>query len=147
MTTPVLIVTMGERTLRFSEPRLLRVGRSVDADVVLTAASASRHHAELRPFHDGWMLVDAGSHYGTSVDGVKIREHRVGQPALVQCGPEADGSSFTVALEDVGQPSGVITRERQRSFSPPTEISSAPPPVDVPVAPESPIWPTSIGHD
>ncbi len=97
MTT--LIIEVDGRTLRFDSAQTIRVGRSIDADVVLTAGSVSRQHAELRPVGGGWLLVDAGSQYGTFVDGARVAEQRVATGVTVQCGPESRGSSFTVAAE------------------------------------------------
>lgn len=94
-----LIIEVEGRTLRFDSARVIRIGRSIEADVVLTAGSVSRQHAELRPVGDGWALVDTGSQYGTFVDGDRVREHRVTGRSSVQCGAEARGSSFTVTPE------------------------------------------------
>ena len=68
-----LLIEVEGRALRFDSARLIRIGRSIEADIVLTAGSVSRQHAELRPVDDGWVLVDSGSQYGTFVSG-----HRVG---------------------------------------------------------------------
>lgn len=103
MTT--LLVKVEGRALRFDPDRLeagrpVRVGRSIEADVVLTAGSVSRTHAELRPTDDGgWVLVDNGSQFGTFVGADRVREHRVSGPLTVQCGPDARGSSFEVVPE------------------------------------------------
>ncbi|WP_370247211.1 FHA domain-containing protein [Nocardioides sp.] len=91
-----LSVTVDGRTLEFDGTRPLRVGRSIDADVLLTAGSVSRLHAELRPTPAGWVVVDAGSQYGTFVAGVRISEHLVAGPTTVQCGPEVAGSTVTL---------------------------------------------------
>ena len=36
---------------------------------------ASRHHAEIRPAGDGFLLVDLGSMNGTQVNGAVVGEH------------------------------------------------------------------------
>lgn len=97
---PMLIEVDG-RALRFDAPRLLRIGRSIEADVVLAAGSVSRQHAELRPVEDGWVLVDSASQYGTFVDGQRITELRVTGPLVVQCGPPAPGSSLRITPDQV----------------------------------------------
>jgi pSer/pThr/pTyr-binding forkhead associated (FHA) protein len=46
------------------------VGRSRDSDVVLTDASVSRRHAEIRQTRDGgWAIVDLNSTNGVKVNG------------------------------------------------------------------------------
>src|SRR5690349_15477910 len=85
---PTLLVKVEGRTLRFDSFRLIRIGRSIEADVVLSPGSVSRQHAELRPVPGGWMLVDASSQYGTFVDGRRVNELRITGPVTVQCGPE-----------------------------------------------------------
>lgn len=117
---PLLIEVEG-RTLRFDGSRPIRVGRSIEADVVLTAGSVSRHHAELRPVGDGWVLVDAGSQYGMFVDGVRVGEHRLTGRVTVQCGPESLGSSFTVVTEV--SPSGA----HPLAYPPPAPVPPVPP--------------------
>ena len=96
-----LLIEVDGRALRFDVPRLLRIGRSIEADVVLAAGSVSRQHAELRPVEDGWVVVDSGSQYGTYVDGRRISEHRVTGPVTIQCGPPAPGSSLKITPDEV----------------------------------------------
>lgn len=142
-----LIIEVDGRTLRFDSARVIRVGRSIDADVVLTAGSVSRQHAELRPVAGGWVLVDSGSQYGTFVDGTRVREQRVAAGATVQCGPESRGSSFTVAAEiSTGErdlPPGVAPAVAPAAVPPPVAQQSAPPlgPPAGPAAPAQPSYP------
>jgi pSer/pThr/pTyr-binding forkhead associated (FHA) protein len=53
----------------------LRIGRLPDCRISLSDPQVSRHHAEVRPAHDGYEVVDLGSTNGTLVNGVVIREH------------------------------------------------------------------------
>ena len=48
------------------------IGRSPDADVVLSSTDVSRRHAEIVPDEAGWVLVDLGSTNGTLVNGRKL---------------------------------------------------------------------------
>jgi putative serine protease PepD len=96
-----LLIEVDGRALRFDAPRLLRIGRSIEADVVLAAGSVSRSHAELRPVEGGWVLVDSGSQYGTYIDGRRVTEHPVTGPVTVQCGPPAAGSSLRIIPDSV----------------------------------------------
>jgi hypothetical protein len=50
------------------------IGRSRDCDIVLEDAGASRRHAEIRPYADGWELQDLGSTNGVRVNGRAIRD-------------------------------------------------------------------------
>jgi putative serine protease PepD len=125
-----LLIEVDGRALRFDVPRLLRIGRSIEADVVLAAGSVSRHHAELRPVEDGWVLVDSESQYGTYVDGRRVTEHRVTGPVTIQCGPPAPGSSLKVTPD--------VVRPAPEPESAPVSVPSAPPP-----APDRPPGQTS----
>ena len=129
MLTPMqaLLVQVEGRVLRFDVPKLIRIGRFIEADVVLSAGSVSRQHAEIRAVDDGWVLVDAGSQYGTFVDGVRITERRITGEITVQCGPE---STSTL----------IITPEQQAS---PELVGPSAPPAAVPppYVPATPLRP------
>ena len=116
-----LLVEVDGRVLRLDAARTYRVGRSIDADVVLSAMSVSRVHAELRPGPSGWVLADAGSAGGTYVNGSRVTELPVSGRLEVQCGPPAPGSTL------------VITPEEQAAAD--LAKSSAPAPAPPPPAP------------
>ncbi|MEO9323130.1 trypsin-like peptidase domain-containing protein [Nocardioides sp. C4-1] len=99
-----LTVRLDGRVLHFDGSRPVRVGRALEADVVLTALSVSRSHAELRPDGDGWVLVDAGSQFGTFTGRDRVRVHRLDGAVDVQCGPETVGSTFTAEPIAPGRP-------------------------------------------
>ncbi len=127
-----LLIEVDGRALRFDAPRLLRIGRSIEADVVLAAGSVSRQHAELRPVENGWVLVDSGSQYGTYVDGRRVTEHRITGQVTVQCGPPAAGSTLRITPDPVVSapaPAPVSAPMPVPVPAPPSEpVSSAPPP-------------------
>jgi pSer/pThr/pTyr-binding forkhead associated (FHA) protein len=52
---------------------------------VLSDPSVSRRHAELRPVHGGYDLVDLGSSNGTRVGDDEVERHRL-----------ADGDAITI---------------------------------------------------
>ncbi len=91
-----LRIVVDGRTILVDLPRLLRIGRAVESDVLLAGDSVSRVHAELRPAGGGWVLVDVSSAHGTFVDGERVRELRLTRETTVRCGPEGSGSVFTV---------------------------------------------------
>jgi hypothetical protein len=51
----------------------IRLGRERDCHVVVEDPSVSRHHADLVPSPEGWVLRDLGSSNGTTVNGVRIQ--------------------------------------------------------------------------
>jgi hypothetical protein len=68
-----LVLPDGRRVQLTQEPAM--IGRLPDCAVALSDPQVSRHHAEIRPDHDGWRVVDLGSMNGTLVNGVRITEH------------------------------------------------------------------------
>ncbi|MEI7058341.1 FHA domain-containing protein [Nocardioides sp. CCNWLW239] len=95
-----LRVDVSGRALSFPPDKIVRIGRSIDADVVLSSSSVSRAHAELRPDPSGWKLVDVGSAGGTYVAGARVTEMVLTGATDVQLGPAADGSTIKVTLDD-----------------------------------------------
>jgi hypothetical protein len=68
-----LVLPDGRRLALSTEP--VRIGRLPDCLISLSDPQVSRHHAEVRPGHDGYEVVDLGSTNGTLVNGVVIKEH------------------------------------------------------------------------
>ncbi len=62
------------------------IGRSADRGITIDDPKASRRHAEIRRLHDGFLLVDAGSANGTSVNGVLVSEHRLADSDRISIG-------------------------------------------------------------
>lgn len=50
----------------------LRIGREQDNDVALDDVEASRHHAHVQRFAEGWSVTDLGSANGTLLDGAPV---------------------------------------------------------------------------
>ncbi|TQK70239.1 trypsin-like peptidase domain-containing protein [Nocardioides sp. SLBN-35] len=91
-----LVVEVDGRVLRLEGKPVYRIGRAIEADVVLTAGSVSRQHAELQATDYGWVLVDSGSQFGTYVDDERITDYPVERRITVRCGPPAPGSSLAI---------------------------------------------------
>ncbi len=65
----------------FDKEPVIRIGRSVNNDVILYSAVVSRHHVELRQTPDGWEIHNIGIN-GTFLAGQRI-EKRVVNDGLV----------------------------------------------------------------
>jgi len=116
-----LVVEVDGRVLRLEGSSVIRIGRAIDAEVVLTAGSVSRQHAELRPVDGQWVLVDTGSQFGTYVNGVRVVEHTITGRTLVRCGPVAAGSELAIT------PASMATEDEKAAVQAP-----APPPPPAP---------------
>ena len=56
---------------------VVTVGRQSDCTIVLADPNVSRHHAEVRPSGEGFVVVDLGSTNGTRVNEARITEHQL----------------------------------------------------------------------
>ncbi|MFT4082449.1 MAG: trypsin-like peptidase domain-containing protein [Nocardioides sp.] len=132
-----LRIEVDGRALSFPDGSVVRIGRSIDADVVLSAPSVSRAHAELRPTPTGWVLADAGSAGGTFVAGVPVRQLALAGTVDIQCGPPAPGSTLRVQV--LAQP---VAAPAPASPPSPAPVPIQMPPVQMPPAPTaSASWP------
>ncbi|MFD9124404.1 FHA domain-containing protein [Kitasatospora sp. NPDC059571] len=67
--------------------RVVRIGRSLENDLVVEDLSVSRRHAELRARPDGrYEIADVGSHNGTYLNGQPILQALVGPGDLIGIG-------------------------------------------------------------
>ncbi|MFF4650155.1 FHA domain-containing protein [Streptomyces sp. NPDC001380] len=67
--------------------RTVRIGRSLDNDLVVSDLGVSRHHAELRQLADGrYEIVDLDSHNGTYVNGQPVQRHVMGPEDILGVG-------------------------------------------------------------
>ena len=73
------------RRVRVSPP-LFRLGRAPDNDLVLEDGSVSRYHATIETIGDRYRLVDLGSHNGTRVGQVPVREHALRDDDVIHLG-------------------------------------------------------------
>lgn len=67
----------------FEPDTTIRVGRSMDNDVVLYSAVVSRRHLEIRPLGSQWELVNIGAN-GTYVNGKKIDKVPIADGMIVR---------------------------------------------------------------
>lgn len=69
------------------------IGRSPDSTVPIEDARVSRHHAEVKPAPEGFLLRDVGSMNGTRVNGIAVKEQLLGD------GDEIGVGSTTIRFE------------------------------------------------
>lgn len=135
-----LVVEVDGRVLRLEGSSVIRIGRAIDAEIVLTAGSVSRQHAELRPVDGLWVLVDAGSQFGTYVNGVRVAEHTIRERTVVRCGPVATGSELTIT------PAEQVTGGAGQAPSAPLPPPPPPPPPAPAESFDSPTMPPAAGE-
>ncbi len=64
---------------------LIKIGRLLDNDVVITDNLVSRHHAEIRYKDEKFMLYDMGSTSGTFLNNKKIEKNEIFSGDMIQC--------------------------------------------------------------
>jgi len=87
--------------LKNSEP--VSIGRSSRNSMVLADLSLSRHHAEILPDSDGWILQDAGSRNGTFLNG-----HRLQAPERLKPGDRIDLGGCHLEYREKGESTGRV---------------------------------------
>lgn len=134
-----LVVEVDGRVLRLEGNTVIRIGRAIDAEVVLTAGSVSRQHAELRPVDGEWVLVDTGSQFGTYVNGVRIVEHTIRGRTEVRCGPVTTGSELTITPESMAARDESVVVHAPAPPPPPAPAESFDEPTMPPAPGERPV--------
>ncbi|WP_425348251.1 FHA domain-containing protein [Streptomyces palmae] len=67
--------------------RVMRIGRALENDLVVSDLQVSRHHAEFHVLPDGrFEIRDLGSHNGTYVNGQPVRQQVIGPQDIVGVG-------------------------------------------------------------
>lgn len=75
---PIAGPSLGAITLTPAAGRPLTIGRLESCDLILPADAekVSRTHARLIPSPDGWRIADAGSRWGTFLNGIRLEDSR-----------------------------------------------------------------------
>ena len=134
-----LVVEVDGRVLRLEGKPGYRIGRAIEADVVLTAGSVSRQHAEIqRSANGGWVLVDKGSQFGTYVDDERITEHPLEQRTTVRCGPPTPGATLTIVPAEQYDDSATPVAPAPPPPMPTPDPTQPPYPAAAPPAPAQP---------
>ncbi|QKV95699.1 FHA domain-containing protein [Streptomyces sp. NA02950] len=80
----------GDRPTTFHQlavGRVMRIGRALENELVVSDLQVSRHHAEFRALPDGrFEIRDLGSHNGTYVNGQPVRQQIIGPADTVGVG-------------------------------------------------------------
>ncbi|MBF0587605.1 MAG: FHA domain-containing protein [Magnetococcales bacterium] len=74
------IYPLIKRKYASTAPRLFRVGRTGENDMVMPDYTISRHHAEIQIVDDGYVLRDCGATNGVFLNGVRLKpkeEHHI----------------------------------------------------------------------
>ncbi|MBN1486076.1 MAG: DUF3662 domain-containing protein [Anaerolineae bacterium] len=72
-TTRAYLIVQGERSFDLNQP-IIRIGRSLDNDLILEQQGISRHHAQLRHRYGRYIFQDLGSSCGSKVNGFSVQE-------------------------------------------------------------------------
>ena len=109
--------------------RVTTIGRAPSCDLVLEYGYMSRLHARLEWTESGYVVVDAGSTNGTSVNGRRISEMQ-----LLSSGDEISMGEIAVVFFDAASQESVPTAFR-------------PVPADCPIRCDSPSWQVWVGDE
>jgi hypothetical protein len=90
---PAAYVDIGGRLIAVP-PTGAVIGRSSDADIVIAAGEVSRHHAQIVPDRDGWVVADLGS-----TNGVRLNGRPIGVPTRVEDGDVIELGSVELIFE------------------------------------------------
>ncbi len=121
---PSLVVLAGNAVgQRVPLERTLLIGRDPGADVALTDAQVSWHHAIIEDRGDGWALIDLGSTNGTSVNNERVSERPLAPRDIIVIGGtvmrfelhdgiEQQYNEFVERLLTVDDLSGLLVRRK-----------------------------------
>jgi len=90
---PAAYVDIGGRLIAVP-PAGAVIGRSSDADIVIAAGEVSRHHAQIVPDREGWVVADLGS-----TNGVRLNGRPIGVPTRVEDGDVIELGSVELIFE------------------------------------------------
>ena len=88
----------------FEEESVVRIGRSVNNDVVLYSAVVSRHHVELRQTDNGWEIHNTGTN-GTFLAGERIESKPVQDGLVIRLARSGPNIQINVVQQTRGMSS------------------------------------------
>ena len=104
----------------------MRIGRSVNNDVVLYSAVVSRHHVELRQTDDGWEIHNTGTN-GTYLAGARIDSKPVQDGLVIRLARSGPNIQINLTHQTKGMSSihALIAKQQAQGRSAAREESSA----------------------
>ncbi|MCZ6833883.1 MAG: SpoIIE family protein phosphatase [Acidobacteria bacterium] len=100
----IIIGSDGKRSSHeMKSGEAISIGRSSRNSMILADLSLSRHHAEILPDSDGWILQDAGSRNGTFLNG-----HRLQAPERLKAGDRIDLGGCHLEYREGGESTGRV---------------------------------------
>ncbi|HTQ93116.1 MAG TPA: FHA domain-containing protein, partial [Streptosporangiaceae bacterium] len=97
---PSLVVRTGEGERSLAAGRAYLIGRDPQADIPVTDARVSWHHAELRLADGRWVLADAGSTNGSYADGYRADLIEIDGQRQVRLGDPEDGPVLDCVISE-----------------------------------------------
>lgn len=94
----IVVDPNGHRARVALEPLPFRIGRHAENDFVLRDSRASRLHARILYENERYLIEDAGSRYGTFVNGTRIQNHELRNSDKIEFGVE-DSYQLIFALD------------------------------------------------
>ena len=88
----------------FEEEEVVRIGRSVNNDVILYSAVVSRHHVELRQTEEGWQIHNIGTN-GTYLAGQRIDSQPVKDGLVIRLARSGPNIQINVTKQTKGMSS------------------------------------------
>ncbi|MDJ0510076.1 MAG: FHA domain-containing protein [Crocosphaera sp.] len=85
----------------FDTPATIRIGRSMDNEVVLYSAVVSRHHLEIRYEKGDWDVVNLGTN-GTYFDGKLIKKKKATDGMIIRLA--SSGPTIQIHLQPEASP-------------------------------------------
>ena len=95
----------------FNADSTIRVGRSVDNDVVLYSAVVSRAHLEIRRKGSHWELVSLGTN-GTYVDGKRVEQAMIADGMVIRLA--SSGPKIKILIDSTNQKTNLKRTEPER---------------------------------
>ncbi len=78
---------LGEGKTYLLTGLLKQIGRSPEADIMISDSRVSRLHARLEKTEKGWVILDLESKNGTRVNGELVKEKLLSSGDVIQIGP------------------------------------------------------------
>jgi len=126
----LFVIRGNDQGSRFEFTGRVQLGRDSTNDIQLHDTEVSRHHAEIHPAGDDFVLVDAGSSNGTYVNGRRTDECTLSSGDHVQMGrtlllftgrceqsPEDLSRAVNIAVQGAAEPSRIIHSVTQQDGS------------------------------